>query len=64
MQARYLYRVVVFGMPQGPWRSCRDQARRDAIEVDLGEYDDHGNFYLTVPADIQVTRADRLRWVA
>lgn len=48
-----IYRVVVFGKPVGPWRSVRSQANQDAIELELGSYDENGQFYVTVPADIQ-----------
>ena len=47
------YRVVCFGKARGPWRSCRDQARRDAIEQGLGDYDDFGTYFSTVPGAIQ-----------
>ncbi|TVV75573.1 hypothetical protein FOY91_06850 [Sphingomonas solaris] len=47
------YRVVVFGQPRGPWRPTRTQAHRDAIELDLGSYDEKGQFYVTVPGDIE-----------
>lgn len=50
------YRVVVFGKARGPWRRDRRQAYRDAIELDLGGYDEWGQFFVTVPAEIQVRR--------
>ena len=50
------YRVVVFGVAKGPWRRDRKQAYRDAMELDLGGYDEWGRFFVTVPADIQVRR--------
>ena len=52
------YRLLVFGVPKGPWRERRDQAQRDAIELELGSYDDYGTFYVTVPADIQTRRLE------
>jgi hypothetical protein len=48
------YRVVVFGIASGPWRRDRRQAYRDAIELDLGGYDAWGQFFVTVPAEIQI----------
>lgn len=47
------YRVTMFGDPMGPWRRDRRQARRDAIELDLGSYTEWGAFYITVPGDIE-----------
>ena len=52
------YRVVVFGKPRGPWRRELTQACRDAIELELGSYDEWGQFYITVPAEIEI----RERW--
>ncbi|MEA3002341.1 MAG: hypothetical protein QOH81_1129 [Sphingomonadales bacterium] len=51
------YRVTVFGMARGPWRRDRRQALRDAIELDLGCYDEWGRFFLTVPAEIEARRS-------
>lgn len=48
------YRVMVLGRPRGPWRSDRAQARRDAIEIEVGEYDADGRFWLSVPGEIEV----------
>ena len=48
------YRVVVLGRPMGPWRMEREQACRDAIELDLGEYNRAGQFWITVPGDIEI----------
>jgi len=50
------YRVVVFGIAKGPWRRNRRLAYRDAIELDLGSYDEWGRFFVTVPAEIQIRR--------
>lgn len=47
------YRAVVFGRPRGPWRREKTQADRDLIELGLGSYDDWGQFYITVPGDLQ-----------
>jgi hypothetical protein len=49
-----IFRVVVFGTPRAPWRPTRIEAQRDAIEMDLGSFDEWGQFYVTVPADIEV----------
>jgi hypothetical protein len=59
-----LYRVTVFGVPKGPWREDREQARRDAIEQELGCYDERGTFYLIVPGEMQVYDSEQLRRVA
>lgn len=53
------YRVVVLGVARGPWRRDRRQAHRDAIELDLGCYDEWGQFYVTVPAEIEIRRSSR-----
>lgn len=50
------YRVVVFGVARGPWRRNRRQAYSDAIELELGGYDEWGQFFVTVPAEIQIRR--------
>jgi hypothetical protein len=56
-----LYRVVVFGKPKGPWRFKRRDAQQDAIELDLGGYDEWGSFYISVPADIEWMREEQVR---
>lgn len=55
------YRVTVFGRPRGPWRQQRKQAQRDAIELGMGEYDEWGRFFVTVPADIEFRLGDEFR---
>jgi hypothetical protein len=50
---------MVLGMARGPWRRDRRQAHRDAIELDLGGYDEWGQFYVTVPAEIEIRRSSR-----
>lgn len=47
------YRVRFCGRPKGPWRPVRQQAERDAIELGLGEYDEWGKFFVSVPAEIE-----------
>lgn len=47
------YRVISFSEPCGPWRLDREQARRDAIEQGLGEYDEWGRYFSIVPGAIQ-----------
>lgn len=47
------YRVTVLGRPVGPWRRCRNKARRDAIEHELGGYDEWGTFFMTVPGEME-----------
>ena len=49
-----LYRVTSFRKPRGPWRRTRDQAQRDAEREGLGSFDEWGQFYATVPGDIEV----------
>lgn len=60
----FIYRVTVFGVPQGPWRDDLKQAQRDAIHLDLGEIDEWGRFWLTVPGHIQSVRKDQVRRAA
>ncbi|HEY1606335.1 MAG TPA: hypothetical protein VGF77_12145 [Allosphingosinicella sp.] len=43
-------------MARGPWRRDRRQAHRDAIELDMGGYDEWGRFFITIPAEIEVRR--------
>lgn len=50
---RLMYRAVSFGRAIGPWRDCREKARRDLIDADLGSYSEWGTFFITVPGDIQ-----------
>ncbi len=47
------FRVSVFGQPRGPWRQTLRQAQRDAIAIGLGSFDETGQFYSTVPGDIE-----------
>lgn len=47
------YRAACFGDPRGPWRLHRDQARRDAVDQELGSFDERGTFYALVPGNIQ-----------
>lgn len=51
-----VYRITMFGRSMGPWRADIKQARRDAIELNLGSYDEWGKFYLTVPGEIEMER--------
>lgn len=53
MARAIVYRVTVFGTPRGPWRFDKLQARRDAIALGLGNYDEYRRFFITVPADIE-----------
>ncbi len=48
------WRVVSFNKAQGPWRATREQARRDAIALGLGNYDEHGSYFHVVPGDVQM----------
>lgn len=43
------YRATCAGKPQGPWREDREEARRDAIGLGLGTYDEWGQWYDIVP---------------
>jgi len=47
------YRVTCFGRPVGPWRYDKRKVYRDAIELELGSFDEHGQFYITVPGEIE-----------
>lgn len=53
MQGQTWYRATCFGRAIGPWRSSRERARDDLIAEDLGDYDEWGNFFITVPGDIE-----------
>ena len=47
------FQALCFGEPVGPWRRSRSRARDDLIGRKLGEYDERGRFYVTVPGDMQ-----------
>jgi len=48
------FRVTVFGEPRAPWRSSRDQALRDAINLDLASWDgSRREWFLAVPVSIE-----------
>lgn len=53
-RAQFIYRSMCFESPRGPWRESKEQARRDAIAIGLGSYDDWGQWFDTVPGRIQV----------
>ena len=55
------YRVCSFGKPRGPWRPTKRQAQQDAIELGLGEYDEWGKFFVSVPGDIEAVHERFLR---
>jgi hypothetical protein len=46
------YRVMVGNDARGPWRAKLDEARRDALDIGLGSYDEYGQWYDTVPGRI------------
>jgi len=52
MTAVRSYRVTCFGRPRGPWRETKEEARRDAIDLGLGSYDEYGQWFDTVPGRI------------
>lgn len=56
-----LYRLVAFGVPQGPWRTKKRQAEQDAVSLGLGERDEWGQLYLDAPVAIEWTREDDVR---
>jgi hypothetical protein len=58
------YRVCSFGKPQAPWRSSRKKAQQDAVALGLGEYDEWGKFYISVPGDIEWIHERELSRVA
>lgn len=47
------YRVREFGRPKGPWRAVKRQAEQDALELGLGDYDEWGKFFVSVPGEIE-----------
>lgn len=47
------YRVLCFEKPRGPWRETKEEARRDAVGLGLGAYDDYGQWFDIVPGRIQ-----------
>ena len=50
----FFYRVRCFRRAEGPWRADRDQARQDAIALNLGCFDDWGQYYDIMPGNIEV----------
>jgi len=55
------YRVRSFGKPVAPWRATKRQAQTDAAELGLGEFDEWGQFYVSVPGDIEEVHERFLR---
>lgn len=55
------YRVSSFGKAQSPWRATRRLAQQDAVELGLGEYDEWGRFYVSVPGEIEWIHVNELR---
>lgn len=47
------YRATNMGRALGPWRAYKRRAQQDAADAGLGEYDEWGAFYLSVPAEIE-----------
>lgn len=47
------YRVTCFGRPVGLWRDDREAARKDAVELGLGAYDEWGEWFDIVPGAIE-----------
>jgi hypothetical protein len=60
MQRGRQFRAACFGRPVGPWRARLEQAREDLIGARLGEYDERGRFYVTVPGELQIAPVNRL----
>lgn len=56
MGMRRGFRASCFGRPMGPWRERIDLAREDLIGAKLGEYDERGRFYVTVPGELELRR--------
>lgn len=56
-----LYRVVSFGVAQGPWRAKRRQAEADAIASGLAEVDEWGQVFLDGYAAIEWRRDEDVR---
>jgi hypothetical protein len=53
MQRITWYRAMCFGKAVGPWRNCKAKVQRDLIARDLGSYDKWGQFFITVPGDVE-----------
>lgn len=51
------YRVMSLGKPRGLWRDDRELARKDAIELGLGAYDEWGQWFDIVPGGIEAVFA-------
>jgi len=47
------FRVRVFGRPKGPWRRVRQQAQQDAVQLGIGQFDEWGKFFVSVPGEIE-----------
>lgn len=58
MQREKRFRASCFGRPVGPWRARIEMARSDLIGAKLGEYDERGRFYVTVPGELQIAPID------
>lgn len=55
----YWYRAMCFGRAIGPWRKDKAKARADLLNAKLGSFDELGDFYCTVPGNLQI-RIDRV----
>lgn len=53
MREQARYRATCFGRAIGPWRASLERARRDLIAENLGDYDEWGCFFITVPGEIE-----------
>lgn len=51
-----LYRATCLGEPRGPWRLQKEQARRDAVQMGLGQFDERGRYWDTVPGRIETVQ--------
>lgn len=48
------YRVAVFGRPRGPWRGSIEEAKADAIALELASWDaSKREWFLAVPVEVQ-----------
>ena len=55
------YRITAFGKPRGPWRATKRLARFDAVEMQLGSFDEEGRFFLDAIAGLEWIHEDQLK---
>ncbi len=55
---KWRYRVISAERMAGPWRRTKEAARKDAVELGLGGYDEAGQWFDTVPGRIQTAERE------